>query len=90
MFSPDGDGNNDHFYPFTARNVRKINYFRVFSRWGELVFENKDFQPNEQASGWDGKHKGVTLPPDVYVYVMELELKNGIVEIYKGDVTLMK
>ncbi len=90
VFTPDGDGNNDHFYPFTARNVKKINYFRVFSRWGDLVFENKDFQPNEQMAGWDGKHKGVGLPPDVYIYVMELELKNGIVEIYKGDVTLMK
>ena len=90
VFSPDADGNNDYFYPYTARNVKKINYFRVFSRWGDLVFENKDFQPNEQASGWNGKHKGVALPPDVYVYVMELELKNGIVEIYKGNVTLMK
>lgn len=90
IFSPDGDGNNDRFYPYTARNVNKINYFRVFSRWGEMVYENKDFQPNEQDAGWDGKHNGTVLPSDVYVYVMEIELKNGLVEIYKGDVTLMR
>ena len=90
VFSPDGDGTNDQFYPYTARNISKINYFRVYSRWGEMVFENKGFQPNEYTAGWDGKHNGVMLPPDVYVYVMEIELKNGLVEIYKGDVTLMR
>jgi gliding motility-associated-like protein len=90
VFTPNSDGNNDYFYPFTARNVNKINYMRIFNRWGEMVFETKDFQPNEQQSGWDGKHKGVNLAPDVYVYVLEVELKNGITEVYKGDVTLMK
>ena len=90
VFSPDGDGSNDYFYPFTARNVKTINYFRIYTRWGERVFENRDFQPNEHLSGWDGKHRGIALAPDVYVYVMEIELKNGILEIYKGDVTLMR
>jgi gliding motility-associated-like protein len=90
VFTPNDDGENDNFFPNTGKNVRKINYLRVFNRWGALVFENKDFQPNEQYSGWNGKQNGDTLPPDVYVWVMEVELRNGVIELYKGDITLMK
>jgi large repetitive protein len=90
VFTPNDDGENDNFYPNTAKNVRKVNYLRIFNRWGALVFENKDFQPNEQYSGWNGKQNGETLSPDVYVWVMEVELRNGVIEVYKGDVTLMK
>lgn len=90
VFTPDNDGNNDYFYPYTARNVKQINYMRIFNRWGELIYEKSDFQPNEQNAGWDGRHKGTLLPPDVYVYVLELKLQNGLTEIYKGDVTLIR
>jgi gliding motility-associated-like protein len=90
VFTPNDDGENDQFFPNTGKNVRKINYLRVFNRWGELVFENKDFQPNEQYNGWNGRQHGEHLPPDVYVWVMEVELRNGVLEVYKGDVTLMK
>jgi gliding motility-associated-like protein len=90
VFTPNDDGENDNFYPNTAKNVKKVNYLRVFNRWGALVFENKDFQANEQYNGWNGKHNGVVLSPDVYVWVMEVELRNGVIEVYKGDVTLMK
>jgi large repetitive protein len=90
VFTPNDDGENDQFFPNTGKNVRKINYLRVFNRWGALVFENKDFQANEQYNGWNGKQNGTNLPPDVYVWVMEVELRNGVIELYKGDVTLMK
>jgi gliding motility-associated-like protein len=90
VFTPNDDGENDMFFPNSGKNVKRITYFRVFNRWGELVFENKDFQPNEQFSGWNGKYNGMTLPSDVYVWTMEVELRNGIMEKYNGDVTIMK
>ena len=90
VFTPNGDGSNDSFYPYTARNVKQINYMRIFNRWGEMVYEKQAFQPNDANAGWDGRHHNRELSPDVFVYVLELELKNGVIEVYKGDVTLMK
>lgn len=90
VFTPNGDGVNDFFFPNTARHIKQVNYMRVFNRWGEMVFEKKEFQPNEENSGWDGSHKGSLLVGDVYAYVVEVLLHNGLTEIYKGDVTLIR
>jgi gliding motility-associated-like protein len=90
IFSPNDDGNNDFFYPYAGKNIKQINTFRVFNRWGEMVFESRDFQPDSPNAGWDGRYKGERLSPDVYVWSMELELRNGIKENYKGDVTLAR
>jgi gliding motility-associated-like protein len=90
VFSPNDDGNNDFFYPQSGKNIKQITYFRVFNRWGELIFENKNFQANSLNSGWDGNYKGEKMADDVFVWAMEIELRNGIKETYKGDVTLMR
>lgn len=90
VFSPDDDGNNDFFYPFAGKNIKQINSLRIFNRWGDMVFENKGFQTDTASAGWDGKYKGEKLSSDVYIWSMEIELRNGIKELYKGDVTLMR
>ena len=51
-FTPNGDGKNDLMFPFTI-NIRQIVFFRIFNRWGELVYETSSF-----GGGWDGMHKG--------------------------------
>ncbi len=89
-FSPNDDGVNDRFYPFTANNVSIVRSFLVFNRWGETIFELYNFQPNDPAYGWDGTHRSRLLNPGVYVYVAEVEFLDGEVVIYKGDVTLMR
>ena len=30
------------------------------------------------------------LPPDIYVYVIELELGDGKIKVFSGDVTLIR
>ncbi|HFA47960.1 MAG TPA: hypothetical protein ENJ95_02955, partial [Bacteroidetes bacterium] len=66
------------------------NSFFVFSRWGETVFQYHDFQPNNPAFGWDGKHKGEELNPAVFAYFAEIEFVDGVVQLFKGDVVLVK
>jgi gliding motility-associated-like protein len=88
-FSPNGDGMNDRFYP-RARGTFMIRSFRVYNRWGELVFEKLSFSPNDASSGWDGKFGGKTLSPDVYVYICEVQCENGEMLRYTGDVTLIQ
>jgi gliding motility-associated-like protein len=89
VFSPNEDGNNEFFIPYT-RNAKRIQVLRIFNRWGEMVFENKDFEPNQPTLGWDGRFKGQTLKADVFVYYLEVFFESGDVGIFKGDVTLMR
>lgn len=88
-FSPNGDGMNDRFYP-RGKGVFMIKSFRVFNRWGEMVFERLNFNPNDASAGWDGKYKGKVLSPDVFVYVCEIVCENNQLLSYKGDVTLLQ
>ncbi len=90
-FSPNGDGTNDKFQIFVDQSqIVKINEFRIFNRWGEVVYEAEDFTPDDPVNGWDGNFKNERMNPGVFVYFAEIEFIDGLVEIYKGDVTLMK
>ena len=88
-FSPNNDGNNDRFYP-RGTGVFGIKSMKIFNRWGQIVFENNSFSPNDAAAGWDGKLKGLELVPDVYVYIMDVVCENSQVFPIKGNVTLLR
>ena len=89
-FSPNFDGRNDTFGPFVGKGVSAIELFQVYDRWGNLVFEQKDCSPNEADCAWDGRFKGVVLPPDYYVYLAEIRYADEALEVKKGSVLLMK
>lgn len=87
-FTPDGDGLNDLLI---VRGMGiTVKSFRVFNRWGNLVFDRQNFAPNDPKYGWDGKIRGVTAAPDVYVYVAEVMCDNGTSYMYKGNATILK
>jgi gliding motility-associated-like protein len=90
-FSPNADGNNDVFYP-RGTGIVRIKSFRIFNRWGQLMFERYNFLPNEATSGWDGTFKGTKLSPDVFVYTLEAYCSNEEGGIFKfnGNVTIIK
>ncbi|MEM9916702.1 MAG: gliding motility-associated C-terminal domain-containing protein [Bacteroidota bacterium] len=88
-FSPNGDGQNDYFTAFSGQQVRKINYLRVFDRWGGTLFEKNNFDSNQEAEGWDGSFKGQTLKTGVYIYTFEIEFIDGHKEVISGDVSIM-
>jgi gliding motility-associated-like protein len=88
-FTPDGDGIND-ILMVRGSGIAQVKTFRVFNRWGEVVFERGNFSPNNPTYGWDGKIKGVVGPPDVYVYTAEVICENGTSYTYKGNVSVLK
>jgi gliding motility-associated-like protein len=88
-FSPDGDGIND-ILMVRAKGVGYINSFRIFTRWGELIFEKSNFPPNIPAHGWDGKIRGVTGPAEVYVYTVEVTCDNMQTYTFKGNISILK
>ncbi|KAB2808652.1 T9SS type B sorting domain-containing protein [Phaeocystidibacter luteus] len=76
VFSPDGDGVNDFFFPVRDANgnpfFRDIADFQidVYNRWGRLVYRSTD--PNEfVTTGWDGNDRTTGEPcvEGVYFYI---------------------
>jgi gliding motility-associated-like protein len=89
-FSPNNDGKNDYFSVFASGCVRRVLKMKLFNRWGVQIFSKENFLPNDDKIGWDGMMNNQQLPPDVYVYVIELELGSGQTKVFSGDVTLMR
>ena len=90
LFSPNGDGENEIFTLFTDASVARVKTMKIFNRWGNLLFESFDFTSGDESKGWNGTFNGVPLAADVYIFLAEIEYKDGKKEIFKGDVTLMK
>jgi gliding motility-associated-like protein len=88
-FSPNGDGVNDRFYP-RGKGLTSVKSMRIFNRWGQQIFSNTDFSPNNEMNGWDGTFKGAKLTTDVFVYVIEFMCANNQIRTMKGDVTLLR
>ena len=92
IFSPNGDDRNDYFGVATGPGVRKINFIRIFDRWGELLFvkENIPAGADPSANGWDGTFRSRTVDTGVYVYLIEAEFEDGQKLLYRGDITVVK
>ena len=83
-FTPNNDGNNDVFLP--TINIDSNYNFKIFNRWGELIFETTDVQ-----EGWDGSStNGIPLKADVYVYRIVYRDPKRVVKEIKGHVTLLR
>lgn len=83
-FTPNRDGKNDVFRPI-AVGITRIEYFRVFNRWGELVFSTTT---NE--SGWDGRIQGINQATGTYVWLVKAVDYTGKSFFAKGTVTLIR
>ena len=89
-FSPNDDGANNIFLIYGGRGVVKVHQFLIFDRWGEIVHQAVNFEPNDPDYGWDGTLKGEVMNPGVFVYLAKIEFDDGSVELYTGDVTLTR
>jgi len=90
VFSPNLDGNNDIFIIFGGIGVARINSLQVFDRWGAKVHEAYNFSPNSSEFGWDGRLRGNPAAQGVYVYYVEVEFVDGVLDTYRGDVTIVR
>jgi len=62
----------------------------VSDRWGELVFTTENLPADNPTTGWDGTLNGEPLNQGVYVYMMEVQLKENVRQLVKGNVTLIR
>ncbi len=74
-FSPNGDGKNDYF-EIKGIDVDIAYQLMIFNRWGNVVYESKQYQNN-----WNGKdNQGKDLPDDTYFFMLSKDnklLKSG-------------
>jgi gliding motility-associated-like protein len=83
-FSPNSDGRNDLLRPI-AVGMARIDYFRIYNRWGQLVFGTTT---NEH--GWDGTIAGKLQPSGTYVWVVKAVDYLGSPYMQRGTLVLVR
>jgi gliding motility-associated-like protein len=83
-FTPNGDGKNDFLIPLPV-GIKEMKYFRVFNRWGQVIFQSK-----ETSRGWDGKISGSYQQSGVFVWMAEGLDYTGKLVTRRGMVTLVR
>lgn len=80
IFSPNGDGVNDHFLPISR--FIELQQLDIYDRSGALIYQ--EIKPSQ---GWDGRG----APEGVYVYVLRYQNgSNPSGEIKTGEITLVR
>lgn len=88
-FTPNNDGVNDRLFPI-AVGINELHYFKVFNRWGSLMYETQQAGSASAGGGWDGTYKGKLQPMDAYTWIAEgLDIDGKLVKI-SGSTVLMR
>ncbi|MCU0394930.1 MAG: gliding motility-associated C-terminal domain-containing protein [Chitinophagaceae bacterium] len=83
-FTPNGDGLNDWLRP-VPMGVAEIRHFRVFNRWGQVLYEARSEKP-----GWDGRINGVLQAAQTLVWMVEGVGLDGSIISKKGTTVLIR
>jgi gliding motility-associated-like protein len=84
-FTPNGDGLNDYLYPLNAFKADNL-IFRVFNRYGQLIYESKDWTKK-----WDGRVNSLPQPSGTYVWTLDyVNRDNGQKVALKGTTVLIR
>lgn len=83
-FTPNGDGLNEILRP-TLMGISEFHFFRVYNRWGQLVFET-----STKYKGWDGKLGSTRQATGVYVWVAEGKGVDGQTYTKRGTSVLVR
>lgn len=89
VFSPNNDGLHDYFY-LQSPDFGIIRSFRVFDRWGNVLYSSGSDVFNDLSGGWDGNSRGKPLPPGVYIWQAEVEFIDNTKKVLSGEVTVVR
>ena len=87
VFSPNGDGVNDffQFVPGKGVNGMVISY-RIFDRWGSLVYDAINFDLHSESHWWDGGSPSKSWATGIFIYQSKIAFENGVIHEYHGEV----
>lgn len=88
-FTPNEDALNDEYKPYGIGLDVKDYSFKIYDRWGQLVFET-----HRVDEGWDGSILNSNGDSNLGVYVWVIELRDLTdteeIKTYRGKVNLIK
>ena len=82
-FTPNYDGLNDNLYPLNAYKAVNLQ-FRVYNRYGQLVFETKDWNIR-----WNGKFKDIDQPTGTYAWYLKYTQRDTGKDFFLKGTTLL-
>ena len=90
VFTPNGDDKNETFHPCLPYRYIIAVDFKVYNKWGQVVFETTDPEIN-----WDGRDKntGKLVAEDVYFYTCAVQqncLECPVVKPLKGNIHVIR
>ena len=88
-YTPNNDNLNDYYYPIT-RGIKTILRFTVYNREGQIIYDARDFAPNDKSFAWNGYFKGSLQPARAYVYVIEALCDVGEKLVKSGSFVLLR
>jgi len=88
-FTPNGNSANDRLLVHGKAGVQVVK-FSIFDRWGELLFEARDFEVNDPLIGWDGSFNGKPMNGGVYIWRLEVAFEDGNREVFTGSTTMIR
>ncbi len=74
-----------HFRQMVIAEINEYKYFRIYNRWGQLVF-----QTHKEGEGWDGNYHGVPQPAGVFLWTLELLSTDGKLIDRQGSFVLLR
>ncbi len=84
-FTPNGDGRNDFLSPLNAVKADKLE-FRVYNRWGQLIFKTNNWK-----NGWDGSFHGQPQAGGIYIWYLRFrDRDSGTSREMKGTAALIR
>jgi gliding motility-associated-like protein len=83
-FTPNNDGRNDILRPIVI-GMKQFDYFRIYNRWGQLVFSSSDYR-----QGWDGSFKGSPQGMETFTWMARAVAYTGQVIERKGSFVLIR
>jgi gliding motility-associated-like protein len=83
-FTPDGNGVNDYLYP-VLMGFQKLNYFRIYDRWGKMLYQSQSEQP-----GWNGRVNGEKASLQTVIWMVEAVDVDGVTHKRQGTTILIR
>lgn len=71
-------------------SVASVDEFRIYDRWGNMVFEANDIESGSEAGYWNGNYLNQPAKEGVYSYIISYTLFSGEEQVLIGDVTLFR
>lgn len=83
-FTPNGDGINDQVF-VKGWGIKELITFRIFNRFGEMIFETKDIN-----QGWNGEGNGTLQSNDTFQFIVKVRAYNDQIITKTGTIKILK